>query len=184
MPLVKHRKVVMLGYPAVGKSSLAVHFVKGEFPKEYEPTIENTWSKTFVIGNDEFELDVVDTAGQNEYSMIPHAFVFGIHGYIVVYSVGCERSFEIARTLHKYLVDLRGKCLMPIVLVANKSDLPPQRREVRYEEGKKLADSWGAAFMEVSAKNPEDSKQIFTKIIQEIDRVERSFGDEKKCRVM
>ncbi|XP_069828240.1 GTPase RhebL1 [Dendropsophus ebraccatus] len=184
MPPVKHRKVVMLGYPSVGKSSLALQFVKGDFPKEYEPTIENTWSKTFVLGNDEFELDVVDTAGQDEYSLIPQSFFFGIHGYIVVYSVACSRSFQIATGLHRTLVDRKGKCLMPIVLVGNKTDLPPHNRQVKTEEGKKLADSWGAAFLEVSAKDPERSKLIFTKIIEEIDRVERSFCEEKKCSMM
>ncbi|XP_018417378.1 PREDICTED: GTPase RhebL1 [Nanorana parkeri] len=184
MPPVKHRKVVMLGYPSVGKSSLALQFIKGDFPTDYEPTIENTWSKTFVLGTDEFELDVVDTAGQDEYSLLPQSFIFGIHGYIVVYSVACSRSFQIATGLHRVLVDRRGKCLMPIVLVGNKNDLPSQCREVKQEEGKKLADSWGAAFMEVSAKDPEKSKQIFTKIIEEIDRVERSFSEEKKCSFM
>lgn len=184
MPPVKHRKVVMLGYPSVGKSSLALQFCKGDFQKEYEPTIENTWSKTFVLGDDEFELDVVDTAGQDEYSLLPQSFVYGIHGYIVVYSVACSRSFQIATGLHRVLTDRRGKCLMPIVLVGNKNDLPSQSRQVKQEEGKKLADSWGAAFLEVSAKDPEKSKQIFTKIIEEIDRVERSFSDEKKCFVM
>ncbi|KAM4701808.1 GTPase RhebL1 [Discoglossus pictus] len=184
MPMLKHRKVAMLGYPTVGKSSLAVQFVKGEFSKEYDPTFENTWSKTFVLGNDEFELDVFDTAGQNEYSLIPQSFIFGIHGYIVVYSVACARSFQIARGIHRVLEDRRGKCLMPIVLVGNKNDLPSQSRQVMTEEGKKLADSWGAAFMEVSAKDPEKSKQIFVKIIEEIDRVEKSFSEEKKCSVM
>ncbi|XP_040281469.1 GTPase RhebL1 [Bufo bufo] len=184
MPPVKHRKVVMLGYPSVGKSSLALQFIKGDFPKDYEPTIENTWSKTFVLGNDEFELDVVDTAGLDEYSLLPQSFVFGIHGYIVVYSVACSRSFQIASGLYRILVDKRGKCLMPIVLVGNKTDLPSHCREVKSEDGKKLAESWGAAFMEVSAKDPEKSKEIFTKIIEEIDRVERSFCEEKRCSVM
>ncbi|XP_075054128.1 GTPase RhebL1 [Mixophyes fleayi] len=184
MPLVKHRKVVMLGYPSVGKSSLAQQFVSGEFPTQYEPTIENTWSKTFVLGTDEFELDVVDTSGQDEYSLLPQSFIFGIHGYIVVYSVACSRSFQIASGLYRVLTDRRGKCLMPIVLVGNKIDLPAQSRQVKTEDGKKLADSWGAAFIEASAKDPDVSKQIFTKIIEEIDRVERSFSDEKSCQLM
>ncbi|OCT95636.1 GTPase RhebL1 isoform X2 [Xenopus laevis] len=184
MAPVKHRKIVMLGYPSVGKSSLALQFIKGDFPKDYEPTIENTWSKTFVMGSEEFELDVVDTAGQDEYSLLPQSFVFGIHGYIVVYSVACSRSFQIARAIHSILVDKRGKCLMPIVLVGNKNDLPTHCREVKPEDGKKLAESWGAAFLEVSAKDPERCKLIFTKMIEEIDRVERSFGEEKKCCVM
>ncbi|XP_018103884.1 RHEB like 1 S homeolog isoform X1 [Xenopus laevis] len=73
---------------------------------------------------------------------------------------------------------------MPIVLVGNKNDLPTHCREVKPEDGKKLAESWGAAFLEVSAKDPERSKLIFTKMIEEIDRVERSFDEEKKCCVM
>ncbi|KAM3933641.1 GTPase RhebL1 [Leptodactylus fuscus] len=184
MAPVKHRKVVMLGYPSVGKSSLAIQFTKGEFSKQYEPTIENTWSKTFTLGDDVFELDVVDTAGQDEYSLVPHSFMIGIHGYIVVYSVACGRSFEIASGLHRTLVDRRGKCMTPIVLVGNKNDLPANCRQVKAEDGKKLADSWGAAFMEVSAKDPERSQQIFIKIIEEIDRMERSYSDEKRCSMM
>ncbi|KAG8428911.1 hypothetical protein GDO86_018895 [Hymenochirus boettgeri] len=81
----------MLGYSSVGKSSLALHFIKGDFPEDYEPTLENNWSKTFVMGGEEFELEVVDTAGQDEYSLLPQSFIIGIHGYIVVYSVDCSR---------------------------------------------------------------------------------------------
>ncbi|KAG8431136.1 hypothetical protein GDO86_019361 [Hymenochirus boettgeri] len=91
MAPVKHRKIVMLGYPSVGKSSLALQFIKGDFPEDYEPTLENNWSKTFVMGGEEFELEVVDTAGQDEYSLLPQSFIVGIHGYIVVYSVACSR---------------------------------------------------------------------------------------------
>lgn len=181
----KFRKIVILGYPSVGKSSLALQFIRGNFCEDYEPTIENTFNKTFKIGEDEFQMTVVDTAGQDEYSLLPPAFVLGIHGYIVVYSVASQKSFIIAKSIFSKLQDRRGKCLMPIVLVGNKTDLPPHSREVQVEEGQKLADAWGAAFMESSAKDPEKSSIIFTKIIEEIDRVERSFGeDEKKCTVM
>ncbi|KAG8430091.1 hypothetical protein GDO86_018499 [Hymenochirus boettgeri] len=184
MAPVNHRKVVMLGYSSVGKSSLAIQFMKGDFPTDYEPTYANNWSKTFVMGGEEFELEVVDTAGQDEYSLLPQSFFIGIHGYIVVYSVDCSRSFQIAQTLYTILVDRRGKCLIPIVLVGNKNDVPNQCRKVTFEDGKKLAESWGAAFMEVSAKDPERSKQIFTKMIEEINRIERSFTQDKCCNVM
>ncbi|MEE6471344.1 hypothetical protein FKM82_009244 [Ascaphus truei] len=184
MPMPKFRKVVILGYRSVGKSSLALQFVKGDFPEEYDPTIENTWSKSLVLGTDEFDLQLVDTAGQDEYSLLPHSFVLGIHGYVLVYSVTSLKSFQIANGIHTKLQDRRGKSLMPIVLVGNKNDLPAQSREVKTEDGKKLADSWGAAFMEASAKDPEKSHVIFTKIIEEIDRVESSFCDDRKCQVM
>lgn len=45
---------------------------------------------------------------------------------------------------------------VPVVLVGNKTDLH-QERAVSYEEGKKLAESWRATFLETSAKQNEVS---------------------------
>lgn len=46
---------------------------------------------------------------------------------------------------------------VPVVLVGNKTDLH-QERAVSYEEGKKLAESWHATFLETSAKQNEVSR--------------------------
>jgi GTPase SAR1 family protein len=45
-PTVVHRKVAVLGYRAVGKTSLVNMFVAGAFSEQYEPTIESSWTKT------------------------------------------------------------------------------------------------------------------------------------------
>ncbi|XP_019790057.1 GTPase RhebL1 isoform X3 [Tursiops truncatus] len=108
MPLVRYRKVVILGYRSVGKTSLAHQFVEGEFLEGYDPTVENTYSKIVTLGKDEFHLHLVDTAGQDEYSILPYSFIIGVHGYVLVYSV---------TSLHR----------LPVVLVGNKADLSPDR---------------------------------------------------------
>ncbi|KAF4010285.1 GTPase RhebL1 isoform X2 [Muntiacus reevesi] len=164
MPLVRYRKVVILGYRSVGKTSLAHQFVEGEFLEDYDPTVENTYSKIVTVGKDEFHLHLVDTAGQDEYSILPYSFIIGVHGYVLVYSV---------TSLHR----------LPVVLVGNKADLSPDR-EVQAVEGKKLAASWGATFMESSARNNQLTQGIFTKVIQEIARVENSYGQERRCHLM
>ncbi|XP_019790061.1 GTPase RhebL1 isoform X5 [Orcinus orca] len=148
MPLVRYRKVVILGYRSVGKTSLAHQFVEGEFLEGYDPTVENTYSKIVTLGKDEFHLHLVDTAGQDEYSILPYSFIIGVHGYVLVYSV---------TSLH---------------------------REVQAVEGKKLAESWGATFMESSARDKQLTQGIFTKVIQEIARVENSYGQERRCHLM
>jgi Ras family protein len=117
----------------------------------------------------------VDTAGQDEYSIMPPNYSVDIHGYILVYSIDSRKSFDVCSTLHEKLVDLIGSNTfvallfmfpagisgtllfsinfrVPIVLVGNKSDLRMDR-EVSREDGQRLAATMKAAFLETSARN-------------------------------
>lgn len=47
-----------------GKSSLTVQFVDQHFVDSYYPTIENTFQKVVKYKGQEFNLDIIDTAGQ------------------------------------------------------------------------------------------------------------------------
>ncbi|XP_061299025.1 GTPase RhebL1 [Pezoporus flaviventris] len=182
MPLVRHRKVLILGYRAVGKTSLAHQFLEGKFVECYEPTVESTYDKMVVVGKDEFQLQLVDTAGQ--VTILPHSFISN-HGYVLVYSVTSLRSFQVVKTLHNKLYESRGKTRMPVVLVGTRRTCPCRAtREVKTDEGKKLAESWGAIFLESSAKESQVTKSIFMKIIEEIDRVDNSYGTSTSCRLM
>uniref|UniRef100_A0A8B9SAS1 GTPase RhebL1 n=1 Tax=Apteryx owenii TaxID=8824 RepID=A0A8B9SAS1_APTOW len=173
-----------LALSSPGKTSLAHQFVEGKFMDCYDPTVESTYSKMVMVGKDEFHLQLVDTAGQDEYTILPHSFIIGIHGYVLVYSVTSLRSFQVVKTLHNKLYESRGKTRMPVVLVGNKADLSLESREVKTDEGKKLAESWGAIFLESSAKESQVTQGIFTKIIEEIDRVDNSYGREHNCLLM
>ena len=62
-PLLVNRKVAVLGFRAVGKTSLTTQFVQGTFGERYDPTIENTYHKTIRFRRVHFSTDIVDTAG-------------------------------------------------------------------------------------------------------------------------
>ncbi|XP_037795764.1 GTP-binding protein Rheb homolog [Penaeus monodon] len=59
----KNRKVAVMGYRSVGKSSLCIQFVDGQFVDSYAPTIENTFTKNLRVRGQEYGLELVDTAG-------------------------------------------------------------------------------------------------------------------------
>lgn len=61
-------KLVVVGGGGVGKSALTIQFIQGQFVDEYDPTIEDSYRKQVVIDNQVALLDVLDTAGQEEYS--------------------------------------------------------------------------------------------------------------------
>nr|DBA32820.1 TPA: hypothetical protein GDO54_000581 [Pyxicephalus adspersus] len=137
--MTKYRKVVVLGHRAVGKTSLTLQFIK-EFPQDYKPSEDQYWAKLFSIDGVGYEICVVDTRSQNELSFIRPSYVSEVDGYVIVYSVDSPRSFRIASRLYRKLEDKRGRRRMPVVLVGNKKDLPPDRHTVSPEEGRAVAD--------------------------------------------
>jgi len=182
---VKQRKVALLGFRSVGKSSLAIQFVQGQFVDCYDPTIENTFNKTVKFRNQDFDISVVDTAGQDEYSIFPTQYAVDIHGYVLVYSIDSTKSFEIVRIIYDKIMDMVGNPNVPVVLVGNKSDLHAER-EVSREEGEKLAKEINAVFLETCAKDNLCVNDLFQKVVLQIETAsgnDLEGGADKKCTI-
>ncbi|XP_063952673.1 GTP-binding protein Rheb-like [Lytechinus pictus] len=167
-PDTKARQIAVMGFRSVGKSSLTIQFVEKQFVDFYDPTIENTFDKTFKINGQQYQLKIIDTAGQDEYSIFPQSLSVNIHGYVLVYAVTSAKSFEVIQTIYDKLLDMTGKVNIPLVLVGNKKDLHLERI-ISTQQGKQLADSWGATFIESSAKQNESVEDIFKTVLQLID---------------
>ena len=88
-----------------GKSSLAVQFVDGHFVDSYYPTIENTFSKTIRYKGQDYLTEILDTAGQDEYSILNSKHFIGIHGYMLVYSVSSLASFEMVQVIRDKILN-------------------------------------------------------------------------------
>merc|ERR1712080_259101 len=112
------------------------------------------------IRGQEYEVLVVDTAGQDEYSLFPTQYTVDIDGYVLVYSIDSEKSFEVVRVIYEKLVDLIGNPSVPLVLVGNKSDLHMERR-ISEATGRKLATDMKAVFLETSAMVNQCAMDLF-----------------------
>ena len=110
----------------------------------------SAFNKTVNIKGTQYELLLVDTAGQDEYSMFPAEYSVDVNGYVLVYSIDSVHSFEVCKSIHEKLMDLVGGSV-PIILVGNKTDLHVDRR-VTQAQGKALAEEMKAVFIETSAK--------------------------------
>ncbi|KAF1784610.1 P-loop containing nucleoside triphosphate hydrolase [Phytophthora cactorum] len=196
MPVEVQRKLTVLGYPGVGKSSLTTCFVENRFVENYDPTIENTFHKTIRVRNAHFVTDIVDTAGMDEYANFSQAASVGVHGYVLVYSIGLRTSFEKLKLINEKLVNMLGS-KPPRVLVGSMSDLEKARQVtqsmlgggvklmVTVEEGQTLASNWECPFVECRQKTTKTSMR-FTYLIKEIERdsglLEES--DEAQCSIL
>lgn len=63
-------KVIMVGSGGVGKSALTLQFMYGDFVEEYDPTKADSYRKKVVLDDGECQIDILDTAGQEEYAAV------------------------------------------------------------------------------------------------------------------
>jgi len=169
MPPQKQRKVAVMGSRAVGKSTVTVRFVEDHFVDSYNPTIENTFHKVIRFRGQDYVTEIVDTAGQDEYSIFQRQYAVGIHGYVLVYSVTSKASFDHIISINDKILNSLGTNSCPRVLVGNKTDLIYER-VISTAEGKALADKWGCSFVETSAKHNENISEIFQNLLAEIQK--------------
>lgn len=170
-PQPKQRKIAIVGSRAVGKSSLTVQFVENHFVESYYPTIENTFSRMIKYKGQEYATEIIDTAGQDEYSILNSRHSIGIHGYMLVYSVASKQSFEMVKIIRGKILNHLGADWVPIVVVGNKSDLHIQR-QVTADEGKQLQQDWNCAWIETSARHNENVAKAFELMIAEVEKAQ------------
>ena len=63
-------KIALLGDTQVGKSSIACRFVFRKFSWEYTSTIEDIYTKRITVDFENSELEILDTAGMEEFRMV------------------------------------------------------------------------------------------------------------------
>ncbi|KAL7424166.1 GTP-binding protein [Cryptotrichosporon argae] len=174
------RKVVVLGAPSVGKTSLTQQFVTPPtYTDNYFPTIEATSHKTVNFGGVEYECEIIDSAGQDEYTLFPPKYAVGIHGYLLVYSIASRQSFEMIQTVYDKILDFSGQDKVPCVIVGQKSDLGTERR-VTTAEGEALAKKLNAGFIESSARDNKNVGKAFEALLTEMQRVYNPAPEKKK----
>lgn len=73
-------------------------------------------------------LDVLDTAGQEEYSAMREQYMRTGEGFLLVYSITSRQSFEEIMTFQQQILRVKDKDYFPIIVVGNKCDLESERQ--------------------------------------------------------
>jgi len=172
-------KIILVGSGGVGKSALTVRFVSGRFVEKYDPTIEDWYRKEVLIDNTVAVLDIIDTAGPEEYSALRDSYIREGSGFIIVYSISSQTSFNAAIKLRNSILKIKEltdnfSYLAPIVLVGNKLDAEKER-VISHSEGQAVANkfsNFSRNFFETSARADFGVNEIFYEIVRQIDTVE------------
>lgn len=109
------------------------------------------------------KLQIWDTAGQERYRTITTAYYRGAMGFILMYDVTNEESFN---SVQDWVTQIKTYSWdnAQVILVGNKSDMETER-VVTYDRGKQLADQLGLEFFETSAKENINVKSVFERLV-------------------
>jgi len=163
-------RVTIIGTGAIGKSALTMRLIQGTFIERYDPTIEDSYTKVAEIDEKSCTLDIMDTAGQEEYSSLRDQYMKTGQGFILVYSISNKTSFDFVKSLRISVLRMKDDPKFPMVLCGNKKDLPASDRLVSETDGKALAASWGIPWIETSAKTNENVFEVFVLLVREVNR--------------
>ncbi|XP_036876316.1 GTPase KRas isoform X2 [Manis javanica] len=145
-------KLVVVGAGGVGKSALTIQLIQNHFVDEYDPTIEDSYRKQVVIDGETCLLDILDTAGQEEYSAMRDQYMRTGEGFLCVFAINNTKSFE---DIHHY-------------------------RTVDTKQAQDLARSYGIPFIETSAKTRQGVDDAFYTLVREIRKHKEKMSKDGK----
>ena len=156
-------KLAVLGQTLVGKSALTYRFISDKFPTEHDTTIEDQYKINTTIDEHNCRLEILDTAGQDDYQSMLDTWINFAEGFVLVYSIDDRESFESLKDKYDRVVKNKSDDVYSVIIVGNKCDLE-DKRKVTKEEGESYAKSKGVDFMEVSALKTINVKETFVKL--------------------
>ncbi|KAF8794390.1 ras-related protein Rab-3-like [Argiope bruennichi] len=171
-------KILIIGNSSVGKTSFLFRYAEDAFTSAFVSTVGIDFKVKTVFRQDKrVKLQIWDTAGQERYRTITTAYYRGAMGFILMYDVTNEESFNSVRDWVTQIKTYSWDNAQ-VVLVGNKCDMEDER-VVSTERGKQLADQLGLEFFETSAKENLNVKIVFERLVDIIcDKMSESLDSD------
>ena len=170
-------KIVLLGDPAVGKSSLVQRFCSDKFEDKYKITIGGAYlQKEVKLKNgDILKLHIWDTGGQEKFRSMASLYYKDAVAAILVFDLSNKESLDSLNYWVKELNENVDNTNFVISLAGNKSDLANEMKQVSYNDGKNFCkDADIPIFYETSAKTGAGVKELFTALAQKVYEAQRN----------
>lgn len=171
-------KLLIIGNSSVGKTSFLFRYADDSFTSAFVSTVGIDFKVKTVFRQDKrVKLQIWDTAGQERYRTITTAYYRGAMGFILMYDVTNEESFN---AVHDWCTQIKthGWSNACILLVGNKCDIE-ESRCVSTKTGEELAKDLGLEFFETSAKENINVKAVFERLVDIIcDKMSESLDSD------
>ncbi|XP_021370687.1 ras-related protein Rab-3-like isoform X2 [Mizuhopecten yessoensis] len=171
-------KLLIIGNSSVGKTSFLFRYADDSFTSAFVSTVGIDFKVKTVFRQDKrVKLQIWDTAGQERYRTITTAYYRGAMGFILMYDVTNEESFN---AVHDWCTQTKTHAWSNacVLLVGNKCDIE-ESRCVTTRSGEELAKDLGLEFFETSAKENINVKAVFERLVDIIcDKMSESLDSD------
>jgi GTPase KRas protein len=171
--------LAVIGGGAVGKSALTIQFIQHVFCDEYDPTIEDQHRKQAVIDDECTILDILDTAGQEEYIALRDQYMRSAEGFLLVFALNSSESFKAVEVNIDQILRAKDAEKVPMILVGNKADLVSEY-QVHKDEIQMLSKKYGLKYVETSAKTRTNVDECFYELVREVRKFRGPAVTQKK----
>jgi GTPase KRas protein len=180
-------KIAVIGAGGAGKSALTIQLIQHDFIKDFDPTIEDSYylplSLTDNLVDKTVYLEILDTAGQEEFRALRASYMRSCFGFYIVTDCTDAKSLETIKDYVDEILRIRNTDQFPpAVLVINKIDLKKDRTlsvDQAKEFSKKFLDD--CPVFETSAKDRINVTESFTQLVRECrKRVTKKVEPPKK----
>ncbi|CAF1068382.1 unnamed protein product [Adineta steineri] len=178
-------RLIMVGSGGVGKSALTLQYMYDEFVVDYEPTKADSYRKTVMLDGEEVQIDILDTAGQENYAAIRDTYIRTGEGFLLVFDITDSESFSDLQELHDQILRVKGSGTnIPTILVGNKTDLT-DKRKITVEEAERKASEWSIRYIETSAKTKQNVDKVFCELMRSVKplKTTKDTDDDNKHRM-
>ncbi|NVM04336.1 MAG: GTP-binding protein [Candidatus Helarchaeota archaeon] len=154
-------KMVIIGNPGVGKTSLLKKFSNSEFDSQYIPTLGVDVKKHSYDLNSDINASFTawDVSGQKTFRKLRKIYYPNTESFLIVYDVSNLNSFEEIESWVDEIKPYARKDSI-FLLVGNKIDLNGEK-VISPEEGKRKANEFGFEFFQTSAKTGKNVNNLF-----------------------
>ncbi|KAJ3432814.1 ras-like protein [Anaeramoeba flamelloides] len=165
-------KIAVVGGGGVGKSCITLKFLRNVFIEQYDPTIYESYRKSMLVDEEAAVLEILDTAGQEEYKSLMDRYFRNSHAFVCVISYDQRGSIGQIREYVKRIQRAKDEDDIVGLLVCNKCDIANEERAITDEEVKNLSLELNLNMVECSAKTGENINDLFLTLVRNVRKKE------------
>jgi len=169
-------KIILVGDPGVGKTSILTKFVTNEFQSVYSSTIGVEFKlKDIYVNNNCARLKIWDTCGQEKFRAITRQYFKNSNGVFIVFDL---TNKDTIKRLNVWMKDINDNITNDffVFLIGNKVDIKDRDISIS-EEAKQFANNQKINYYEVSAKTGSGIYNVFEKMANKLvskDKMDKS----------